>query len=156
MPSSSSALPAARPRGALAGLPWLHLRGKCPPRPRGGFLLGVLKRYAGFRATTRLSARAASEQQQTTAHDQRDIEPGERQQATLVRLAGFGGGSAATAPALAPSAARQLRHHWADRPVQPDPRPRPLAAVAGTRGLGERGRRQSENSGNGCKDADPL
>jgi hypothetical protein len=92
---------------------------------------------------------ATREQQETAAHDQRDIEPGKRQQATLIRVAGFSsdvpaatGGSFACSPTgWRPTACPARRNLTRD--------PAALAAVAGARGLGERSRREGEDSGNG-------
>jgi hypothetical protein len=97
---------------------------------------------------------ASSEQQQTTAHDQRHIEPSECEEATLLRLTGLAGDSAAARgtfgnPGRSAITGRTARFDLTRYPAR-------LAAVAGTRRLGKRGRREGENSGNGREsDADP-
>ncbi|MGH2984309.1 MAG: hypothetical protein ACRDK5_08655, partial [Solirubrobacterales bacterium] len=93
---------------------------------------------------------AAREQQQAATHDQRHVKPSERKEATLLRAASLGRGGAATGASLACSPTG-----WRPTGCNLTRDPARLAAVAGTRRLGERGRRQSENSGNGCKDAHP-
>jgi hypothetical protein len=97
---------------------------------------------------------ATREQQQAATQDQRHVKPGERKQATLLRGASFGRGGGATGASLACSLACGPTG-WLTTRCNLTGDPARLAAVAGTRRLGERGRRQSEDSGNRRKDGHP-
>lgn len=87
---------------------------------------------------------AAREQQQAATHDQCDIEPGERQEATLIGIAGLSSCGVAAATGTRDTRGTTALCNLSRRPAS-------LTAVTG---LGKRGGRQGENSDNGCEDAD--
>jgi hypothetical protein len=112
--------------------------------PHTGSLGGISRDHPAER-------HASSEQQQTTAHDQRHIEPSECEEATLLRLAGLGGDGAAARGTFGNPGSSATTGRTARLAARCDLTrdPTPLTAVAGTRGLRKRGRREGENSGNG-------
>jgi hypothetical protein len=124
-----------------------------PPKtklPAGGRILRWFQHMRSLRGVSRddpAERHASGEQQQATAHDQRDIEPSEGQQATRFRLAGLSGGSAAAMGSL--STRGRSTSAWRAARCDLTRDPAPLATVAGTRGLGKRRRREGKNSDNG-------